>query len=184
MPSRSLRVRALQWLAQREQSRTELRCKLMPHARAEVEAERRAEAEAPAEAEAGRPPIERSAPQPAVERVDALLDWLEAHEYLSQQRFVESRVHARQGRFGNLRIREELKAHRATLAPDAVQALNDSELQRALQVLAKKFGQPPTDLAERGRQFRFLSGRGFSSETIQRALRDAARPAADPQPGD
>jgi regulatory protein len=154
---RSLRARALQWLAQREQSRSELRRKLLPHAVAEAEAA----------AEAGASAAESD---PAT-RVDALLDWLEAHNHLSHERFVESRVHARASRFGNLRIRQELKQHQLTLSADAAQALKDSELERACAVLARKFTHPPSNQAERAKQGRFLAGRGFSPEVIARALR-------------
>jgi len=154
---RSLRARALQWLAQREQSRSELRRKLLPHAVAEAEAA----------AEAGASAAETD---PAT-RVDALLDWLEAHNHLSHERFVESRVHARASRFGNLRIRQELKQHQLTLSADAAQALKDSELERACAVLARKFTHPPSNQAERAKQARFLAGRGFSPEVIARALR-------------
>jgi regulatory protein len=154
---RSLRARALQWLAQREQSRSELRRKLLPYALAEDEAA----------VDAGIPAAE-SAP---VARVDAVLDWLEAHDYLSQARFVESRVHARASRFGNLRIRQELKQHQVTLPAEAALALKDSELQRACAVLERKFAKPPSSPAERAKQARFLAGRGFSPEAIARALR-------------
>ncbi|MEP6877183.1 MAG: recombination regulator RecX [Burkholderiales bacterium] len=154
---RSLRARALQWLAQREQSRSELRRKLLRHAVAEAEAT----------AEAGLPPAE----QAPVERIDALLDWLEAHNYLSQERFAESRVHARSSRFGNLRIRQELKQHQVTLSTEAAQALRESELQRARAVLERRFTAPPASPAERAKRARFLAGRGFSPEVIARLLR-------------
>ena len=158
---RSLKGRALQWLAQREQSRSELRRKLLPHAVAEVEAM----------ADAG----DAAADLAPEARVDALLDWLEAHEYVSHERFVESRVHARASRFGNLRIRQELKQHQLSLSPDAAQALKDSELERAGAVLGRKFTEPPANPAERAKQARFLAGRGFSPAVIARALRrDAA----------
>jgi len=154
---RSLRGRALQWLAQREHSRSELRRKLLPHAVAEAQAA----------VDAGAPTAELA---PAA-RVDALLDWLEAHNYLSHERFVESRVHARASRFGNLRIRQELKQHQVALPAEAAQALKDSELQRACAVLERKFATPPSNPAERAKQARFLAGRGFSPEVIARALR-------------
>jgi regulatory protein len=166
----SLKARALRWLAQREQSRVELRRKLLPYALAEDVAA----------AEAGATPAE----QPPAERVEAALDWLEAHQYLSQERFVESRVHARSARFGNLRIRQELKQHQVELAPEAVRALRESELQRARAVRERKFPAWPANAAERARQARFLAGRGFSPEVIGRALRmspsdDDAGPADD-----
>ncbi len=156
-PQRSLKGRALQWLAQREQSRSELRRKLLPHAVAEAEAA----------SEAGAPATELA---PAA-RVDALLDWLAANNYLSHERFVESRVHARAPRFGNLRIRQELKLHQVTLSAEAAQLLQDSELERARQVLERKFANPPGSSAERAKQARFLAARGFSPEGIARALR-------------
>ncbi len=118
---------------------------------------------------------QESAPEPpaAAERVEAVLDWLESHGYLSQQRFVESRVHARSARFGNLRIRQELKQHQVALDAVAGQALNESELQRARAVRERKFPAWPENPAERARQARFLAGRGFSPEVIGRALRGA-----------
>ena len=159
---RSLKGRALQWLAQREQSRVELRRKLLPHAVAEDAAA----------VEAGAPPHDST---PA-ERVEVVLDWLEAHQYLSQERFAESRVHARESRFGNLRIRQELKQHQVVLSADAALALRDSELQRARAVRERKFASWPLSPAERAKQARFLAGRGFSPEVIRRALRGSADP--------
>ena len=164
-PMRSLKARALQWLAQREQSRVELRRKLLPHAVAEAEA---AAAEGSTATATAVPPVTR---------VEAVLDWLEAHDYLSSERFVESRVHARSARFGNLRIRQELKQHQVVLTADAAQALRNTERQRAATVRARKFGDaPPSTAAERAKQARFLAGRGFSPEAIGRALRDAGQP--------
>jgi len=164
---RSLKGRALQWLAQREQSRSELRRKLLPHAMAEDAAE----AAAATDAKEDNPrTAHEPEPTPAA-RVEAVLDWLEAHDYLSQTRFAESRVHARASRFGNLRIRQELKQHQVVLSAEAAQALKDSELQRARAVLERKFAEPPSTSAERARQARFLAGRGFSHEVIARALR-------------
>lgn len=162
---RSLKGRALQWLAQREQSRSELRRKLLPHAAAEVAAAQAAAVEAGLPDGAGDPML-----GPA-ERVDAVLDWLEAHCYLSQERFVESRVNARAARYGNLRIRQELQQHQVALSAEAAQALRDSELQRACAVLERKFAAAPANLAERAKQARFLAGRGFSPDVIARALR-------------
>lgn len=169
----SLKGRALQWLAQREQSRSELRRKLLPHAVAELGAEAATAAEAvdiggAAPAALAEPPVASKSP---AERVEAVLDWLEAHNYLSQARFAESRVHARSSRFGNLRIRQELKQHQVALSPEAAQALKDSEFERACAVLDRKFAAPPASPAERAKQARFLAGRGFSPEVIARALR-------------
>ena len=146
----SLKGRGLQILAQREHSRSELRRKLLVHAQKD-------------EAEAGA----------AIEQVEAVLDWLQANRYLCEERFVESRVHARASRYGNLRIRQELAQHGVALTAEATQQLKDSELARAREVWSRKFGQPAADAAERARQMRFLAGRGFSSEVIHRAVQGA-----------
>jgi regulatory protein len=160
---RSLKSRALQLLALREQSRVELRRKLLAHVRA-VEADFSAPIAA-----AGDPALD------AETQVDAVLDWLEANRLLSAERFAESRVHVRAERFGNLRIRHELAQHEVGLSPDAERDLVDSELARARAVRSRKFPQPPATPAENARQARFLGARGFSSEVIRRVLREAAQ---------
>ena len=146
-PRLSLKGRGLKILAQREHSRSEMRRKLLVHARAgQTE-----------EADPG-------------EQVEAVLDWLQAQRYLCEERFVESRVHARASRFGNLRIRQELAQHGVALTPEAAQRLKDSEATRAREVWSRKFGQAPADAAQRASQMRFLAARGFSGEAIRRAL--------------
>ena len=158
---RTLKARALQLLAQREQSKVELRRKLLAHARAAEAAASEADVIAPASPEA---------------QVDAVLAWLEANRFLSAERFAESRVNARAGRFGNLRIRHELAQHEVALSAEAEQALVDSELARARAVRARKFSAAPGSAAEHARQARFLAARGFSSDAIRRVLREAAKP--------
>ena len=103
--------------------------------------------------------------------VEALLDWLEANRYLSAERFAESRVHAREARFGNRRIRAELAQHGVALSPRSPRRSPSRELQRAAAVRERRFREPPRDAAERAAQARFLAGRGFSPEVIQRVLR-------------
>lgn len=182
-PPRSLKARALQWLAQREQSRAELRRRLLPFAVAEALAASEAESGSAPEtqpgSEAKRVPqsvsssVADSSPGlSAADRVEAVLDWLEANRFQSQARFVESRVHARMARFGNLRIRHELRQHELGLPDDAAQTLSETELQRARAVRDRKFGVPPAgDAASRARQARFLAGRGFSADVISRVVR-------------
>lgn len=153
-PQRSLKARALQWLAQREHSRAELRRKLLPHARALAALGDDAGAD------------------PAAE-VDTLLDWLQANRHLSEGRFVESRIHTRAARYGNRRIAQELAQHGVALDAQAAGELAASELGRAREVWARKFGCAPADAAGRARQARFLTGRGFGAEVVRRVLREA-----------
>lgn len=150
----SIKVRALQWLAQREHSRNELRDKLLRLLQGRATGD-----------EVTTPDRDAVAAE-----VEALLQWLEAHGYLSQARFVESRVHARQSRFGNLRIQQELKQHGVALSADSQQDLRQSELERGREVWRKKYGAPAEDAAGRLRQMRFLAGRGFSMDVVRRIV--------------
>ena len=161
--ARSLKSRALQLLAQRDQSRVELRTKLLRHARAAV---------APDAAEADSRERELA-------EVETLLDWLEANGFLSDRRFAESRVQARQSRFGRLRIESELGRHRVELPAELASALAASELERAAAVRARRFARPPADAAEHAAQSRFLLARGFASELVHRLMRSVGRAPAD-----
>jgi regulatory protein len=169
---RSLKGRALAWLAQREQSRSELRRKLLRCALLEDKAAALSAAGGADEFEAfGTPEPRAASAAPAAERVEDLLNWLAAHNFLCEERFVESRVHARAARFGNLRIRQELKQHQLQVPPEIAASLRETELQRARAVRERKFEHWPHDAASRARQARYLAGRGFSPEAIGRALR-------------
>jgi regulatory protein len=150
-----LKGRALALLAQREHSASELRRKLMRHARAAI-------------SEDAASPGEDTAAQ-----LDEVMAWLQAHHYLSEERFVESRIHTRASRYGNLRIRQELAQHGLSLPAQAAQALKESELERATEVWRRKFGAAASDAAGRARQSRFLAQRGFSPEVIARVMRQA-----------
>ncbi len=164
-PSLSLKARAIALLAQREHSAVELRRKLMRIARAQ------ALALAQASTQDG---TEEPISDPAAE-VDALLIWLQAQGYLDEARFVESRVHVRAARHGNLRIEQELAQHGLALGAEQKAALKDSEFQRARLIWLRKFGSPGVDAAARARQMRFLAGRGFSSEVIRRLMRQGGQ---------
>jgi regulatory protein len=192
-----LKVRALQGLAQREHSPVELRGKLLRLAQRGASehaagAMKVAAAKAPgaeaivaaADSQVGhahgsdRDHHRQDAPtaESAAAQVDTVMAWLTAHGYLSQQRFIESRVNARQPRFGNLRITRELQQHGMALDAEAQQALRASEYDRARDVWQRRYGAggAPQDAAARVRQMRFLTGRGFSPEVIRRVLRAPA----------
>lgn len=123
-----------------------------------------------AQREHSRPELKRklAAHAESDEQLDALLDSLEQRNYLSQARFVESVVQRRSGRFGALRIAQELDQHGIDGArkAEALAALRESERARALLVWRKRFGAVPQDASERARQQRFLAQRGFSGDTI------------------
>jgi regulatory protein len=166
MKALSLKMRAITLLAQREHSRIELRRKLLRIAREQVKAGR--EGDLPS---AAASPAESDAEVDLTSEVDELLVWLQAQGYLSEARFVESRIHARAQRYGNLRIQQELAQHGLSLGADSQAQLKDSEFERALAIWRRKFGVTAEDAAGRAKQTRFLIGRGFSSEVIRRVLR-------------
>ena len=174
-PQRSLKSRALLLLAQRDQSRLELRRKLLRHLQRDAAQAARAPG-----AEPDAAVTEADAADPAA--VDALLDWLATNGFLSDERFVESRVHAREGRFGNLRIRSELAQHGVAAPPEVAEALAASELGRAAAVRERRFGVVPTSATENAAQARFLSGRGFSPEVVQRLMRQLRRDRSEAPP--
>ena len=107
--------------------------------------------------------------------IEALLNWLQESKFLSQERFSESLVNRRVGRYGNNRILSELKSHGITgeALGDAKIGLTQGENERAREVLRRKFDEAPTDGAARAKCMRFLQQRGFSHRAIQAAVKTA-----------
>jgi regulatory protein len=108
--------------------------------------------------------------------VEALLDFLEKNNWLSQERFAESLVHRRAGRYGNNRVIAELQQHgvKGEDLAELKSGLKDTETARAKEVWRRKFGTLPQDAAERSKQMRFLMARGFSSSAVRAALQGGA----------
>lgn len=141
-------------LARREYSRAELRAKLLQHPTAYDESER----------------------APDESALDALLDELERHGWLSDERAVAQLLHARRGRYGMQRIVHELrqKGMDDSLIASSLPELKASELETAREVWSKKFGNLPADQKERARQIRFLQSRGFSLDVVFKLMRTDA----------
>lgn len=173
----SLKTRAIGLLAQREHSRAELRRKLLRIQQQLLQREQqRARLAAAGQAgEEGRnapPPALDEDPEAGEAAVDALLDTLAAAGYLNEERFVESRLHLRAGRFGVQRIQQELAQHGLRLDAGQQATLRETELERAREVWKRRFGdQPSRETAEQARQTRFLLARGFAPEVVRRLLR-------------
>lgn len=142
---KGLLARAIALLARRDHSRAELASKLR---------RRLAETDDPAD-------------------VDRVLDALERDKLLSDERYAGAVTRVRAARFGDARLRFDLRASgvKPDTADRAMAALETTELERARLVWARRFGELPGTPQERGRQSRFLQSRGFSSETIRRVLR-------------
>lgn len=101
-----------------------------------------------------------------------VLDELQAKDFISEQRVLESVVHRRAAKLGSARIQQELQAK--GLDPDAVRdavaQLQQTELERARAVWRKKFADAPMDAAARVKHMRFLAARGFSGDVVRRVL--------------
>lgn len=109
--------------------------------------------------------------------VDDTLAALAEDRLLSDERFIESLVRSRIAKgYGPLRIQAELREH----------GIGDEQIGNAVDVDAgfwrdgiidvrrKRFGAaPPADLNERAKQMRFLQYRGFTSEQIRAAFKQA-----------
>lgn len=113
------------------------------------------------------------------EDVDALLDFLEKNNWLSQERFAESLINRKASRYGNSRVVAELQSHGVTgdALVEIKAGLSDSETARAVEVWQRKFGTVATDAAMRAKQMRFLLQRGFSQRAARVAMQGS--PADD-----
>jgi regulatory protein len=109
------------------------------------------------------------------ESVDAVLDFLEKNNWLSQERFSEALVHRRSARYGNSRIVAELQSHGVAGEPlaELKSGLKASEEARACEVWRRRFGTVATEPAERQKQMRFLIQRGFSQRAVRAAIKGA-----------
>jgi regulatory protein len=107
---------------------------------------------------------------PSQELLEVLLAELEGRKLLSNHRFAEMRAHVMSRKYGAARIRQDLKAKGV---PDEIVDTVSSagELERAREILRRKYRAPATTREERAKRARFLQGRGFSSETIYRLIR-------------
>ena len=139
---RSLRERALGFLARREHSRAELRRKLLPHA------------ESPEDLDALLEDLIQR-------KFLSESRFAEARAHAMSRKFGAARIEH------DLRAKGISEAEAASAAREA----RITEFDRALEVWRRKFGAAAPDLNERARQARFLLARGFSTDVINRILR-------------
>ena len=137
---RSLQARVLGYLARREYSRPELEQKLATHA---------------------NPPDSHA--------LAAVLDDLEERGFISMHRAAEQIIRTCRCKFGSQRIAQVLKEKGidAHFIDEALPELKETDLDVAVAIWQKKFGTPPNDIKEKGKQMRFMMSRGFSSDVIR-----------------
>jgi regulatory protein len=113
--------------------------------------------------------------------IGRVLDELERNGLLSDQRFARGVTRSRSHRFGDARIRHDLRRFGVSdeTGAAALRSLEQSEFARAQAVQAKRFAELPASIAERAKQTRFLQSRGFLLDTIVAVLRGKAEDPAD-----
>lgn len=103
--------------------------------------------------------------------IEAVLDELEASDYLNDQRFTQMFIRSRISRGqGPQKIHYELaqRGIEQTLIEQTLSETNTDWIHVAKQQREKRFGvESPKDYKEQARQSRFLAGRGFYSDTIR-----------------
>jgi regulatory protein len=105
----------------------------------------------------------------------AVLDELQAKDFISQTRVIESVINRRQAKMGASRITGELqrKGLDAEKVAEAMDGLRATELERAREVWRKKFDSKTdagTSPADKAKQMRFLAARGFGADAIRRVV--------------
>ena len=109
----------------------------------------------------------------------AVLDELEAKDFISPTRVIDSVINRRQAKMGASRIKGELqrKGLDASMVAEAMDGLKATELERAREVWRKKFNSKTDAVskdkltpADRAKQMRFLATRGFGADAIRRVV--------------
>lgn len=106
------------------------------------------------------------------DELTALLDDLQQRGWLSDARFAEQLVNARQSRYGSRKLAYELREKGVAddLVNAAVANLHGTDLERARAIWERKFGQMPASEKEKAKQVRFLQSRGFDWDVIRKIL--------------
>ncbi|ADI30554.1 recombination regulator RecX [Methylotenera versatilis] len=106
--------------------------------------------------------------------ISVILDDFKKRGWLSDARFTEQLVHARQSKFGSARVANELREKGVAddLIADAVEEVKVNELDFAREVCRKKFKASPSSREDWAKQARFLQSRGFGFDVIKKVLNE------------
>jgi regulatory protein len=102
--------------------------------------------------------------------LNAVVDLLLSKKQLSDERFAEERARSLSRKYGAAKIRQDLKEKGVSedIARGVISDADDLEKARA--ILKRKYRDHGMTREERARRARFLQSRGFSYDTIRRAL--------------
>ena len=128
-----------------------------------------------AQREHSRPELEKklAVHEEETGQLTLVLDDLQAKDFISEARVIDSVINRRQAKMGSARIKQELlgKGLGKEAVLDAMAGLKATELDRARELWRRKFDGPAADAAGRAKQMRFLAARGFGGDVIGRVLR-------------
>ena len=109
------------------------------------------------------------------EAIEAAVAYVESYHYIDDERYARSYVHFHQEGKSKRRIQQDLMqkgVDRDTIALVLEEEYETSEADMIRDLLRKKHYDPESaDASERAKMYRFLLGRGFSSNDISRVLR-------------
>jgi regulatory protein len=110
------------------------------------------------------------------EALRTLVSELKTRNQLSEARFAEERARWLARKYGAAKIRQDLQAKGVPEELIARFASPQDQLQKAREILERKYRSPAATREEKAKRARFLQSRGFSSEIIFKLLsaRDAA----------
>jgi regulatory protein len=149
----SLREKAMGYLALREYSYKELKQKLRAYF--------------PVMEDDAEPDLDAH-----YDAVNALLEDFKSRGWLSEERYTEQIIHARQRKFGSVRIANELREQgiAEALVDKAMEEVKSNDLTNAQSIYRKKYDAAPSCLKEWAKQARFLQSRGFSFDIIKKVV--------------
>ncbi len=101
--------------------------------------------------------------------VATLIESLVSKNQLSDERFAEERARVLSRKYGPAKIRQDLRG-RGIEEEVIERTLSGNEIDRAREILKKKFPAQTAERKELARRARFLQGRGFSYEIVMRLL--------------
>jgi regulatory protein len=104
------------------------------------------------------------------EELQSLISGLKQKNQLSEERFAEERARRLARKYGAARIRQDLKAKGVSEELVSRFCSSSDELQKAKEILERKYRLPAVTREEKAKRMRFLQGRGFSSEIIFQLL--------------
>ena len=102
--------------------------------------------------------------------LEAMLQDFKQRGWLSDERFAELVVNAKQSKFGSQKLAHELREKGVAEDLIAQTTTGIDNLGNAQAVWQKKYGALPENRNEWAKQARFLQGRGFGFDVIKRVL--------------